>query len=67
SFSAACDKLMEFSCFMKTHRSYIVNMQYVDTIENTKVTLQNHETIPVAQGKAKDMKQQYLNYQMEGE
>ena len=67
SFSAACDKLMGFSCFMKTHRSYIVNMQHVDIIENNKVILQNHETIPVAQGKAKEIKQQYLDYQMEGE
>ena len=67
SFSAACDKLMGFSCFMKTHRSYIVNMQHVDIIENNKVILQNHETIPVAQGKAKEIKKLYLNYQMEGE
>lgn len=67
SFSGVCDKLMEFGCFIKTHRSYIVNMQYVDIIENTLVTLQNHKTVPVAQGKAKEIKQQYLDYQMEGE
>ena len=58
---------MEFGCFIKTHRSYIVNMQYMDIIENTLVTLQNHKTVPVAQGKAKEIKQQYLDYQMEGE
>ena len=67
SFSGVCDRLMEFGCFIKTHRSYIVNMQYVDIIENTQVTLQNHKTVPVAQGKAKEIKQQYLDYQMEGE
>ncbi len=42
-------------------------MQYVDTIENHQITLQTLSAVPVAQGKAKEIKQQYLNYQMEGE
>ncbi|NLB89208.1 MAG: response regulator transcription factor [Syntrophomonadaceae bacterium] len=66
-FSCVCDKLMNFGCFMKTHRSYIVNMQYIDTIDNHKVTLQNLKSVPIAQGKARKIKEQYLNYQMEGE
>ena len=52
---------------MKPHRSYLVNMQYVDNINNHQVILQTLSSIPVAQGKAKEIKQQYLNYQMEGE
>lgn len=67
SFSSACDKLMKYNCFLKTHRSYIINMQYVDTIENDKVILQNTSAVPIAQGKTKDIKQKYLNYQMEEE
>lgn len=66
-FSSVCDTLMKYECFIKPHRSYIVNMQYVDTIENHQVTLQTLASVPVAQGKAKEIKQQYLNYQMEGE
>lgn len=66
-FSSVCDNLLRFGCFFKTHRSYLVNMQYVNTIENHQVTLQTLSTIPIAQGKAREMKQQYLNYQMEGE
>jgi len=66
AFSPACDNLMKYGCFMKPHRSYLVNMQYVDTIENHQITLQTLSSVPVAQGKAKEMKQQYLNYQMEG-
>lgn len=65
-FSLACDKLMKYGCFIKPHRSYLVNMQYVDTIEKHQVTLQNRSSIPVAQGKAKEIKQHYLNYQMKG-
>jgi DNA-binding LytR/AlgR family response regulator len=52
---------------MKPHRSYLVNMQYVDTIDNYQITLQTLSVIPIAQGKAKEIKQQYLNYQMEEE
>lgn len=66
-FSSVCDTLIKFGCFMRPHRSYLVNMQYVDTIDNHQVILQTLSSIPVAQGKAKEIKQQYLNYQMDGE
>jgi DNA-binding LytR/AlgR family response regulator len=66
-FSTVCDKLLKYGCFFKPHRSYLVNMQYVDTINNRQITLQTLSAIPIAQGKAKELKQQYLNYQMEGE
>jgi DNA-binding LytR/AlgR family response regulator len=67
SFSSVCDTLMKYGCFIKPHRSYLVNMQYVDTIENRQIVLQNLSTVPVAQGKVREIKVQYLNYQMEGE
>ncbi|MEA4961130.1 LytR/AlgR family response regulator transcription factor [Lutispora sp.] len=67
SFSSICDKLLKYGCFIKPHRSYLVNMQYVDTIENHQVTLQTLSSVPVAQGKAKEIKEQYLAYQMEEE
>jgi len=50
AFSAACDKLLKYGCFIKPHRSYIVNMQYVDTIENHKISLQTLSSVPIAQG-----------------
>jgi len=67
SFTAVCDKLANYGCFFKPHRSYIVNMQYVDAIEKNQVILQTLATIPVAQGKSREIKQQYLDYQMEAE
>lgn len=67
AFSAASDKLLKYGCFLKTHRSYIVNMQYIDTIENNKLILQTLASIPIAQGKGKEVKRSYLAYQMEGE
>ncbi len=65
-FSSACSSLEKYGCFLKPHRSYLVNMQYVDIIENHRITLQILSSIPIAQGKAKVMKQQYLAYQMDG-
>lgn len=67
AFSSVCDLLLKYGCFIKPHRSYLVNMQYVDFIENHQITLQTFSTIPIAQGKTKEIKQQYLNYQMEGD
>lgn len=66
-FSSVCNNLMKYGCFVKSHRSYLVNMQYVDIIENHKITLQTHSSVPIAQGKVREIKQQYLAYQMDGE
>lgn len=66
-FSSVCDSLLKYERFIKTHRSYLVNMQYVDTIENRQVTLQTLTSVPIAQGKAREIKQKYLAFQMEGE
>lgn len=66
-FSSVCDKLMRFGCFIRPHRSYLVNMQYVDTIKNQQIILQTLTAIPVAQGKVREIKKQYLSYQMEEE
>lgn len=67
SFSSVCDNLLKYGCFIKPHRSYLVNMQYVDTIDNHQISLQTISTVPIAQGKAREIKEKYLNYQMEGE
>ena len=67
SFTAVCDNLLKYGCFIKTHRSYLVNMQYVDTIEDRRVTLQTLLSVPIAQGKAKEIKEQYLACQIEEE
>lgn len=65
AFSSVCDNLLKYGCFVRPHRSYIINMQYIDTIGNSHVTLQTLSSIPIAQGKAKMIKQQYLAFQME--
>lgn len=63
-FSYVWDALSEHTFFIKPHRSYIVNMNYINTIENTEITLQTSGTIPIAQGKGKEIKDSYLEFQM---
>jgi len=67
SFSSVCEHLLKYKCFVKPHRSFLVNMQYIDTIDNIQITLQTLNSVPIAQGKSREVKQQYLNYQLEGE
>jgi len=65
-FSSVCDNLLKYRCFVKTHRCYLVNMRYIDTIGNHQVILQTLSSVPIAQGKVREIRQQYLAYQMEG-
>jgi DNA-binding LytR/AlgR family response regulator len=65
AFTAVCSNLLKYGQFIKPHRAFIVNMRYIDTIRNNQITLQTLSSIPIAQGKAREIKQQYLEYQME--
>ncbi len=67
SFSIVCDNLLMYGCFIKSHRSYIVNLQYVDTVDNKKITLQTLSSVPIAQGRAREIKEKYLDYLMSGD
>jgi len=67
AFGPVCQALMKFGCFVQPHRSFIVNMRHIDTIESSRITMQDKSVVPIAQGKAKEVRQQYLSYQMEGE
>lgn len=39
AFSSVCDNLLKYGCFIKPHRSYLVNMQYVNTISGNYIIL----------------------------
>ena len=64
-FTEVCDTLLDYHFFIKPHRSYLVNMNYINTIETTEITLQISDSIPIAQGKSKEVKDCYLSFQME--
>ena len=64
-FSSICDTLMTHKEFALPHRSFIVNMNYIKTIDTVRIELTNSKTIPVAQRRVSDIKKQYLDFQME--
>lgn len=63
--SEVCDELLAYSQFIKPHRSYLVNMCYIDTIKNTEIVLQTSDSIPIAQRRSAEIKELYLAFQME--
>ncbi len=48
--------------FVRPHRSYLVNMEYIQTISARAIVLTTMAQVPVPHGKAADIKTQYLAY-----
>ena len=48
--------------FLKIHRSYILNMDYIHSIEAGEITTYSGKTFPVSKLLAKDIKERYMNY-----
>ena len=53
------EKILPASSFFRVQRSYLVNLQYVDSYDAKSVTLKNGETLPM---KAKDFRKAYHAY-----
>ena len=54
-------KLVDFP-FLKPHRSYFVNCQYIFYIGKNSLQLTNKEEIPISRSKVSEIKQAFLNY-----
>lgn len=64
-FSSICDTLTAHNEFLLPHRSFIVNMNYIKTINTTEIKLTNNNAVPLAQRRVSEIKKQYLTFQME--
>lgn len=64
-FSSICETLTAHSEFLLPHRSFIVNMNYIKTINATEIYLINNASIPLAQRRVGEIKKKYLTFQME--
>ncbi len=58
-------KLHETGSFLRVHRSYLVNMAFVQNISYKAVTLDSLAEIPIPHGKYNDIKKKYLEYAFE--
>lgn len=48
--------------FLRTHRSYLVNMAYIHLVETTEFILTTGEKVPIRQTKRKEIKEIYMDY-----
>ena len=61
-FSSICVTLTAHNEFLLPHRSFIVNMNYIKTINTTEICLINDKSIPLAQRRVSEIKKQYLTF-----
>lgn len=55
--------LLQYPAFFKPHRSYIINMQYVEHFNSKEISMKNSQAlIPIARGLDKEFKDQYFKF-----
>ena len=57
------EELKMYGCFIKIHKSYLVNMKYVDDVIGNKAII-NGKEIDISTRRLKMFKDIYHNYQM---
>lgn len=55
-------QLVQYENFFRPHRSFIVNMEYIQSISYKAITMENSAEIPIPHGKCSDIKNTYLAY-----
>lgn len=55
-------QLAPYGCFLRIHRSYIVNLEYVQNISCRVVTMTSLTEIPIPRGKYNEIKDAFLAY-----
>ena len=61
NISTLCEELSEFG-FVKTHRSYIVNLKYVEKITRDTCYLVNNIETPLSRSAYKLVNEKFINY-----
>ena len=55
-------KLAKYEEFLRPHRSFLINMAYIQSISYKAITVAGHAEIPIPHGKCSEIKQKYLEY-----
>ena len=55
-------QLAPYGCFYRPHRSYLVNLEYVQTLSYRAITLACLAEIPIPRGKYNEVKSAFLDY-----
>lgn len=65
SMDELCGKLAVHDNFLRVHRSFVVNMEYILNISYKAITMDSQEKIPIPHGKCSEIKNRYLEYAFE--
>lgn len=59
------EMLRQFGCFIRPHRSYLINLRYVENLSQKSITMKSGVVIPVPHGKYTQTKERYFAYAFE--
>ena len=62
SLDDLCNELAQYENFLRLHRSFLINLEYVRNISYKAVTMDSLAEIPIPHGKCSGIKQSYLEY-----
>lgn len=62
SLDELCGKLVQHDRFLRPHRSFLVNMEYIRNISYKSIIMDNSAEIPLPHGKCSEIKNRYLEY-----
>ncbi len=62
SLDELCHRLERYSAFLRPHRSYLINLDYVQSISARAITMSCLTEIPLPRGKYQEVKDRYLEY-----
>ena len=55
-------RLEQYGCFIRPHRSYVVNLEHIQSISHNLITMSCLTEIPIPRGKYNEVKDAYLEY-----
>lgn len=62
SMDELCGKLTQYDNFLRPHRSFLVNMEYIQNISYKAIIMDDLTEIPIPHGKCSEIKSRYLEY-----
>lgn len=55
-------KLLQRPDFLKTHRSYLVNLRYMQSIDGSSVMMKNGHSVPISRGRRSEVWDAYMHF-----
>ncbi|MEG0409268.1 MAG: response regulator transcription factor [Bacilli bacterium] len=62
---SAIEKELNFSYFVRIHSSYLINIQYIDSLKSNKAILKNGHILPISRSKLKLVNDAYNSFRIE--